>query len=236
MKRRMAFTLIELLVVIAIIAILAAMLLPSLKSAKDLAKGIQCNSSVRQLAMGNSMYADSYGGWSLPSAYGDDSSNYAGKWPNESLLGVSFRALLGINANPATVSWHWPKSFICPMASLALADPIGSLYRIQYSYGLNTSDPIPQWGAPFLGVKISQVKNPSQKLVFTDATDFQVSKGQSKYATCYGVVGEYYSYPAYCAMTAYRHAKGANVGFYDGHAANVKHQVLQDSDAYWKVW
>jgi prepilin-type N-terminal cleavage/methylation domain-containing protein/prepilin-type processing-associated H-X9-DG protein len=51
------FTLIELLVVIAIIAILAALLLPVLQHAKEQAKGIQCMSNMRQMAIGWHMYA-----------------------------------------------------------------------------------------------------------------------------------------------------------------------------------
>jgi len=52
-----AFTLIELLVVIAIIAILAALLLPSLRAAKDDSLGIKCMSNMRQMSLGWRMYA-----------------------------------------------------------------------------------------------------------------------------------------------------------------------------------
>jgi prepilin-type N-terminal cleavage/methylation domain-containing protein/prepilin-type processing-associated H-X9-DG protein len=67
--RARGFTLIELLVVIAIIAILAAMLLPALSMAKRQAQGTQCESNLKQIATGWSMYIGEF--QKLPSSTGN---------------------------------------------------------------------------------------------------------------------------------------------------------------------
>ena len=61
--RHSPFTLIELLVVIAIIGILASLLMPALRTARDKALSLQCQSNLRQIYIGLSTYAADYDGW-----------------------------------------------------------------------------------------------------------------------------------------------------------------------------
>jgi len=105
-----------------------------------------------------------------------------------------------------------------------------------YSYGMNIQNYSSWGGQDYRGAKTNQVVNPSAKLDFVDALDWQVPMSNSVYATFYAQRGEYYEWPAYCAVTAYRHMQGANVVFFDGHVAGLKYQTLQNNSAIWSLW
>lgn len=66
-KAHAGFTLIELLTVIAIIGILAAIIIPTVGKVRDSARGSQCASNMRQVALSLRLYADDYKG-KLPAA------------------------------------------------------------------------------------------------------------------------------------------------------------------------
>ncbi len=63
MKRNKAFTLIELLVVIAIIAVLMGILMPALSRVRDQARGIACQSNLKQWGTIWAMYTDDNNGF-----------------------------------------------------------------------------------------------------------------------------------------------------------------------------
>src|ERR1043165_9690717 len=71
-RRRLpaGFTLIELLVVIAIIALLVAILLPSLASARRVAKAVVCSAQLRDIGQGMVQYALDNEDWVVGSPAG----------------------------------------------------------------------------------------------------------------------------------------------------------------------
>ena len=67
---RSKFTLIELLVVISIIGILASMLMPSLSNARLKSQIAVCKSNLKQMFIGQMIYADDNGGRVMATEYG----------------------------------------------------------------------------------------------------------------------------------------------------------------------
>ena len=81
-ERATAFTLVELLVVIGIIAILIGILLPTLRKAHMAAQRAQCQSNVRQLFIGVSLYCDNNHDWYPTVAFWANGAGYV-QYPDD---------------------------------------------------------------------------------------------------------------------------------------------------------
>ena len=102
---RSGFTLIELLVVIAIIALLVSILLPSLASARTLARNVRCTTNLHSIGRAASLYAGDNNGFIMR----DSSVNQ--RLPGHELWAAQYvRYMGGKQITPYTR--HWDETFL----------------------------------------------------------------------------------------------------------------------------
>jgi prepilin-type N-terminal cleavage/methylation domain-containing protein/prepilin-type processing-associated H-X9-DG protein len=116
------FTLIELLVVIGIIAVLVAILLPTLNNARRQAAMVQCQSNMKQVAMGMMLYIDAHKG-RFPAAgippLSADFYPYGFWWANELVRGKFINnPSINVYAKPGSLTsekrFNRSNPFRCP--------------------------------------------------------------------------------------------------------------------------
>jgi prepilin-type processing-associated H-X9-DG protein len=130
---------------------------------------------------------------------------------------------------------------ICPDASYALSQTKGALNyaTISVSIGVNITRPSNSPGGEFYppstwdyrAFHAREIKHPSKKLQFADALSIQIVRSGSEPVAGYETYGE----TKQSGITAYRHTKAANVGFFDGHAATVPQGEASENNDLWYV-
>lgn len=251
-SRRSGFTLIELLVVISIIALLISILLPSLRTAREVAKSSQCSALIKQYGLATVMYANDFDGYT-PAAHARWVTPFVETvwFLNEEYaeyLGSSY----GYWDNPAVEDQNgWNPNLFCPNAVGALTDQnIYNKASIVFSYGVNNHDwwdnaiALGTWGAPLRGMlRLESIENASDAMRMADninhliggKTEALLSNKQypklygGSPAATYWVSDEWNATHGGWSGLAYRHQNTtANMLFYDGHAENVQIDNVDD--------
>jgi prepilin-type N-terminal cleavage/methylation domain-containing protein/prepilin-type processing-associated H-X9-DG protein len=237
-----AFTLIELLVVIAIIAILAALLMPSLKEARDRALAIHCASNLRQIVLAMGAWAIDHDNAVLPGAQEGINGS---QWPT-----YLHATSEGIDASARhALMWQLrddrPKNmFYCPKwVALDNLDPgrnpggggwtgfMGSWYPTSYSVNQNLmvhENPFALNGIERME-RVSQIdiSRPVNTLqVFDgapDSTSALVRSGKS-FQSFTGIMAPFtVAFPV--------HGNSLNMAFADGHVIPVNYDELMQAVA-----
>ena len=241
-RRRAAFTLVELLVVIGIIAILMGILLPALNRARAASNRTRCLSNIRQIGLADQMYRVQFKDWHVPGYWGWSASNPP--WPPSTPPAVppsgprrywfqveSFAKDVG-SRNPA--SGRYPDGIVCPDAPLSVDRATAAGLTLHNSYGMNYTQfpgtPVSKAPHYWNAWRRAQVLSPSEKIQFCDATNEGVSNsgalnGTMKYFLSY--YGERHEGPDKANIVAYRHGRGANALYFDGHAQWLPESMLR---------
>jgi prepilin-type N-terminal cleavage/methylation domain-containing protein/prepilin-type processing-associated H-X9-DG protein len=222
------FTLIELLVVIAIIAILAAMLLPALKSAREISKSIVCVGNLKQLGTGLMLYAGDYAGL-LPQNPLINAASTGLCWD------VQIRSYVGVESAEGDTAYNTmkgPPIYHCPSGK---PQPDTLVINQSRSYFMNAYvaknfEGIVGGGVPdtdkVQGV-LGRIPAPERlgllmEVWFSPILYPTLNFHEGKYGRATWNAEELGRDPVYQSFYAFRHNKSMNVLFSDCHVAGAK--------------
>lgn len=220
-RRENGFTLLELLVTIALIMLLASMLLPALTNAKMLSKRMACASNVKQILLSWNLYTTDSSG--LIPSFTMGSGGEAG---GQRFWHTMMRDYLGdvkiTDSYGSTCSN--PGILFCPSQNNKTTTTYYSSYGMT-RYAAGGGD----YSINYRGYKsVSQIKYPSEQLLFADSMYTTPSRGWYLIANLISIT---------CIHI--RHGRYANLGFPDGHVSPFTYEEITIPYPDWltgKLW
>lgn len=180
MMTRRGFSLIELLVSIALIALLVAMLLPSLRGVREVARQGVCLSNTRQLATAWTVYANDHRERVMPLAYWEAADIGGGGpvywWGASGGVALEVDAQRGFIAPYLGATVARSSVFECPSQPWGTYVAQGGFSQPTSTYGYNgyylSPSRTPGWGSQIAHRpwrRLFEVGRPSDLFVFADA-------------------------------------------------------------------
>lgn len=235
--RNKGFTLIELLMVIAIMALLTAILLPSLRQAKEIARRAICLCNLRHMSVAVNAYLTEYDGCFPPALYGMYDPGPVYGWDFTVMPDGTYRPGLIWSSMEASI-----KIQQCPSMSGEAnwaGDPYTG-YNYNTSYLGGPTEPLGGWalaGGMPPPARIEEISTPAECAVFGDgaygkgANKFMRSPWAGSRDTDIGAAGA--TRGAGCQ--AFIHLQTTNVSYADGHAGWLN-TPYKDTYAEAKLW
>lgn len=191
-RRRTAFTLIEMLVVLGILTTLTALVLPAIQAARDVARGAQCQSNLRQLALAAIQYRDQNGSYPqyraeyppITNQYGVNRPRwqwalapYIGGWAQnpDAITAVG-------NADPTYTNVPLDNAvLVCPSMDAAGGNVLSirnGSYGYNFGYLANNRTLVDGDNTtPTLNYPVNNVKEPTRTIVFGDSRGAGIPHG-----------------------------------------------------------